>query len=203
MHDSPAACSAARLTCCLRRPVVTRGLFALGVLAAAGAAPRAVRDVPSAPPAPLPARIVANDNRVAAGTLARGVLAVPLEIRDGRWYPGAEDGKSEVIPAFAVAGQPLQVPGPLLRVPAGTEVRATVRNTLDSALVVHGLRPGLPNDTLRMPARGAREVRYTMRTPGTLLLLGGGPGRAARAERRAHQPALGRAARRPTGRSAA
>jgi manganese oxidase len=68
-----------------------------------------------------------------------------------------------------------RVPGPLLRVGAGTPVHVTLRNTFDRPLVVRGLRdrtpvPGGPppaGDSVVVPAGGTAEVRFTPRTPGT------------------------------------
>ena len=102
----------------------------------------------TAGPKPLQAalpRIEANRNLSPAGQLRDGVLTVRLEIRAGDWYPEAETGPTVVVQAFAEEGRALQIPGPLIRVPEGTEVRATVRNVLDKGTAsVYGLhgRPG-------------------------------------------------------------
>src|SRR5260370_346716 len=76
-------------------------------------------------------RIEANRNLSPAGQLRDGVLTLRLEIREGDWYPEAETGPSVVVQAFAEEGRALQIPGPLIRVPAGTEVRSPVRNLSD------------------------------------------------------------------------
>ncbi len=120
-------------------------------------------------PVTLP-RIEANRNLSPAGQLRDGVLTVRLEIREGDWYPEAETGPSVVVQAFAEAGRPLQVPGPLIRVPEGTEVRATVRNVLDKGTArVYGLhgRPGDGKKLLEIPAGEIREVRFKLTAPGT------------------------------------
>lgn len=89
---------------------------------------------------PVAERISANDNRTPAGTLRNGVLDLTLEIRNGIWFPEADNGASVPIQAFAEAGHSPSTPGPLIRVVEGTEVRVTLRNTLrDSAVHVHGL----------------------------------------------------------------
>ena len=41
--------------------------------------------------------------------------------------------------AFAEEGGPLQVPGPLIRVPEGTEIHLTIRNQLPVKAVLHAL----------------------------------------------------------------
>ncbi len=114
-------------------------------------------------------RIEANANRRPAGTLVRGVLTLRLEARLGRWFPEADDGPSEVVQAFGEEGRPLQVPGPLVRVPAGTTVHLHLSNRLDSTLVIHGFhdRPGSGADSIVLAPGAAREVRFTAGTAGT------------------------------------
>ena len=123
---------------------------------------------PTALQATLP-RIEANRNLSPAGQLRDGVLTLRLEIREGDWYPEAETGPSVVVQAFAEEGRTLQVPSPLIRVPAGTEVRATVRNTLDKGSAklygLHG-RPGDGKQPLGIPAGEIREVRFKLSAPG-------------------------------------
>ncbi len=76
--------------------------------------------VAAASPAALPTAR-ANDNRTAAGTLKNGVLTLALEVRKAQWYP--EGPKRVVLPGyvFAEKGREAMTPGPLIRVPAGTE----------------------------------------------------------------------------------
>ncbi|HYU53251.1 MAG TPA: hypothetical protein VEK37_09920, partial [Gemmatimonadaceae bacterium] len=95
---------------------------------------------PSHTHAAAPSAAIANDNRVVAGRLARGVFALNLEARDALWYP--EEGASQPIPiaAFAEAGGPPRAPGPMIRVPAGTEMRITVRNVLAVPMRLWGLQ---------------------------------------------------------------
>jgi FtsP/CotA-like multicopper oxidase with cupredoxin domain len=117
----------------------------------------------------VPARIAFHDNRVAAGTLRNGELTLRLEVTEGRWFPDGEQARSEVIHAFAEAGKAPTVPGPMIRVPEGTRLRITIRNTLDSTLVLHGMhaRPGVPGDTVQVAPGSQREVRFTAGAAGT------------------------------------
>ena len=85
--------------------------------------------------------IGANSNQTAAGRLEDAVLALHLELRQGDWYPEAETGPSMKVYAFAEEGGPLQVPGPLIRVPEGVAIHLTVRNLLPVKAVMHGLHP--------------------------------------------------------------
>lgn len=115
-------------------------------------------------------RIEANRNLSPAGQLRDGVLTVQLEIREGDWYPEAETGPTVVVQAFAEVGRALQIPGPLIRVPEGTEVRATVRNVLEKGTArVYGLhgRPGDGKVPLEIAAGEIREVRFKLTAPGT------------------------------------
>jgi FtsP/CotA-like multicopper oxidase with cupredoxin domain len=145
----------------LRRIRAGASFAAVPLLLAFGSAPHvAARDVE---------RIASNDNRTAAGVLRGGVLTVHLDARAGEWRPDGAGNPGVVVHAFAEAGRPLQIPGPLIRVPRGTEIRAIVRNTLDSALVVHGLytRGGPSADTVQIAPGATREVRFAAGTPGT------------------------------------
>ncbi|HEX7023694.1 MAG TPA: multicopper oxidase domain-containing protein, partial [Gemmatimonadales bacterium] len=113
-----------------------------------------------------------NDNRIPAGELANGVLTVHLEVRRGVWHPEGPAGDSVTAAVFAEEGKAPQVPGPLIRVPAGTVIEATVRNRLpDSAVTVQGLatRPATRDDGLRIPPGEARTVRFAAGDPGTYL----------------------------------
>jgi imidazolonepropionase-like amidohydrolase len=82
-----------------------------------------------------------NDNRAPTGTLRAGVLTIHLEARDGVWHPDADSGLGVTVPAFAADGGPLEIPGPLVRVPVGTEIHASITNatTARGPLVLHGL----------------------------------------------------------------
>jgi len=120
-------------------------------------------------PAPLP-RIQANHNDHRAGSLAYGVLTLRLEARLGLWHPEAEDGFGIAVQAFAEEGRPPENPGPLIRVPQGTEIRVSVRNTLSGQkLVVHGLmtRPGVAADSLVIAPGAVMDARFQAGAPGT------------------------------------
>src|SRR6266516_6778896 len=78
-------------------------------------------------PRPVATRAVPNDNRSAVGVLANGVLTVRLVARPAAWYPDGRDGCGLTVHAFAEEGQAPRIPGSLLRVPAGTELRVTIR----------------------------------------------------------------------------
>ena len=140
--------------------------------------------------------VQANDNRSPAGTLRGGVLDLRLEARLAAWRPDAGVDTVVTVLAFAEENKHPMIPGPLLRVPQGTEVWVRVRNSIpdsvriglppprqqlapevrsiaDPVLIVHGLRAGtVPIDTLHIAPGGVREVRYRAEEPGTYLYWG-------------------------------
>ena len=128
------------------------------------------------PDAP-PARVAINDNRAPAGTLRAGVLTVDLEARDGEWHPDADSTPGLRVHAFAERGKRASVPGPLLRVPEGTEIHARVTNALAAGtLIVHGLatRGSAAGgaDTLQIAPRATRDVHFAAGAPGTYYYWG-------------------------------
>ncbi len=115
--------------------------------------------------------IVANDNRVPGGELRDGVLTLRLELRRGVWHPEGEDGEAIPVYAFGEEGKPLQVPGPLVRVPEGTVVEVSVHSTLAIPATLHGLqeRPAAAGDVVTVDAGARHEVRFAAGEPGTYL----------------------------------
>src|SRR5690349_17208758 len=78
---------------------------------------------------PLPP-ILVNQNHAPAGHLRDGVLTLQLEIARGLWHPEADDGMAVTVYAFGETGHVLQNPGPLIRVPQGTEIHVSLHNSL-------------------------------------------------------------------------
>jgi FtsP/CotA-like multicopper oxidase with cupredoxin domain len=116
-----------------------------------------------------------NDNRVPGGVLRNGLLTLRLEVRRVVWYPEKDGGPHLTVSTFAEEGHAPQIPGPMIRVPEGTEIAATVRNLLDHTVYIHGLTqrsaaasqtpadPTAPPDaasTLEIAAGAVREVRF-------------------------------------------
>ena len=144
------------------------------------AAPLLLQVAAVLPRLPLPrpsataAAVAINDNRAPAGSLRGNVLALELEVVEARWRPeGASDPEVPVL-AFAERGKTPTVPSPLVRAPRGTEVRLTLVNRTDSALVLGGLRPGagLETDSVQLAARGRRELRFRLDSAGTFFYWG-------------------------------
>ncbi|MGI8498781.1 MAG: multicopper oxidase domain-containing protein [Gemmatimonadaceae bacterium] len=124
-------------------------------------------------PAPVPA-IRPNDNRAAAGQLARGVLTVSLVAQRGLWYPETSAGPGLPLAAFAEEGKPGTAPGPMIRVPAGTDLRVTIRNALEKPMTLRGFQDhgSAALDTFEIAAGATRELRFRANTPGTFLYWG-------------------------------
>lgn len=117
--------------------------------------------------------VAPNDNRVAAGAASANVRRIHLEARAAAWRPDPSVDSLVTVFAFAERGQQAQIPGPMIRVHEGTDVEITLHNTLDSTLLVHGLR-GEPftTDTLTLATGETRTLRYRASKPGTYLYWG-------------------------------
>jgi FtsP/CotA-like multicopper oxidase with cupredoxin domain len=125
----------------------------------------------SSPPAPE--SISSNDNRHAAGTLVNGVLTIKLEARAGVWRPEGDNGRAIELAAWSEEGKALSTSGPVIRVPVGTEIHATVRNTFDQPLRVFGLGKtrGL-SDSVVVASKSTKSVQFKATTPGTYYYYG-------------------------------
>src|SRR5438045_3940835 len=129
---------------------------------------------PPPPHAAPPSAAIANDNRASAGRLAKGVFTLTLEARDALWYP--EEGASQPIPiaAFAEAGGSPRTPGPMIRVPAGTEMRISVRNSLAVPMRLWGLqdRSGAGLDSTVIAPGATQTFQFRADIPGTFFYWG-------------------------------
>lgn len=123
---------------------------------------------PSLPP------IENNQNHAPAGVLRDRILKVQLEIAKGEWHPEAEDGMSLSVYAFGETGKPLQNPGPLIRVPQGTRIHASLHNSLTLPITVHGLGENTAGAeaALRVEPGATEQVEFTPTTPGLYFYWG-------------------------------
>ncbi|WP_145978956.1 multicopper oxidase domain-containing protein [Gemmatimonas phototrophica] len=112
-----------------------------------------------------------HDNSVAAGRDRAGVREVTFEIRRGLWRPNGPDRPGTRMLAFAEPGQPLRLPGPLVRVSAGTRLAITVRNGSDSIVVLRGLSAN-PTDSLVLAPGASGTVRSIADQSGTRFYHG-------------------------------
>jgi manganese oxidase len=144
----------------MKRIITQSALVLSSTVLAAAAMPRA------------PEAIAVNDNRHPAGTLKNGVLTLKLEARTGQWRPEGEKGRALDVAAFAEEGKPMSVPGPLVRVPVGTDVKASLKNALDKPLTVFGFgKTRGMSDSVVIPVGGSRDVQFRAAAPGTYYYL--------------------------------
>ena len=160
----------------MRRETAWTGVLATlaAALLAAGGSPRpspADSAEMSADALPL---AVWNDNQDPAGTLGPSGFDLELEIVESDWHLLGEDQPAGQVLAFAEQGQAPSIPGPLIRVPLGTEIRVRITNPLDTALVVHGLgaRRDQVLEPLRVPPGSTKEVRFVADAAGTYFYWG-------------------------------
>ena len=164
------------------KPIVMLGLASIVASSIALRAPRDIspatagwRIVDRGAVADPPAAI-ANENRESAGTLRGETLVLRLVARAATWQPEGPQGPRAEVFAFAEEGESPRIPGPLIRVPVGTEVRATLRNALADTLRVFGLqdRPakGGALDSVVLVPNETRELRFRAGLPGTYLYWG-------------------------------
>ena len=84
------------------------------------------------------------------------------------WQPEGDKGRAVPVAAWAEEGKPMSVPGPLIRVPAGTDVKATLKNSLDKPLFVFGFgKTRGMSDSVVIPAGASRDVQFKATAPGT------------------------------------
>ncbi len=123
----------------------------------------------------------ANSNRIAAGTLSRAELHVALDARRALWHPDGDGSPGIPIETFSEAGKGPQIPGPLIRVRAGTIVVATVRNSIPkTVLSMHGMtdRPGDADRPVRVPYGKVATIRFRAGAAGTFYYWGDTTGKA-------------------------
>jgi manganese oxidase len=147
-----------------------RATFAILIASAFAAAASAA--APAGSPTSV---IVPNDNRAPAGALAHGVLRISIDTRTGLWYPDGPHGVDLPVEAFGEYGRPLQIPGPVIRVPLGTTVLARVRNSVPgTVLSLHGFadRPGAGDRPIDLRYGQERTVRFRALAPGTYFYWG-------------------------------
>ena len=117
-----------------------------------------------------------NDNRTPAGTLQDGVLSIALEATNSMWYPDGDSLPGMPIEVFGEPGKQPITPGPLLRVPAGTELRVSFRNSLERDTLTFYMPSRMRDATVRaaldsvvVAPREAGEMRIRALRPGTYL----------------------------------
>lgn len=134
---------------------------------------------------PAPSSVQPNPNAVSAGALHDGVLKVALEAQETRWDLDRPNRAPMTIQAFNEPGKPALAPGPLLRAPAGTQIRLTLHNALRRPLTffipasIHAIGDGATDSLLVAPeATGTLTIAATV--PGNYVYRATTPDRASR-----------------------
>ena len=112
--------------------------------------------------------ISVNDNRQPAGVLTGNILVARMYVDQGEWRPEEIDGPALAVAAFGEEGSALMIPGPLLRVPAGTTITIQVRNALAERLDVHGFvtHPADQDPAISIAPGETRQIRFAAGSPG-------------------------------------
>lgn len=114
-----------------------------------------------------------NDHRTVAGAAETdGSRRIALEARMSRWYPAADDAPWLDVAAFGEPGRAPTVPGPLIRVGAGTRVTVALTNRLPDTLLVTGLVDPLRDDTLLVAPGASATTSFLASTPGLFGYVG-------------------------------
>jgi manganese oxidase len=131
----------------------------------------ASRAMPTHAHQPAAATAVPNDNRASGGRLAKGVFTLNLVAGEATWYPEGPSGPPILVHAFSEVGAPPRAPGPMIRVPAGTEMRISVHNTLAVPLRLWGLqdRSEAAVDSVVVAPGATNNFDFRADIPGTYL----------------------------------
>jgi FtsP/CotA-like multicopper oxidase with cupredoxin domain len=126
-----------------------------------------------------------NRNVERAGVLRDGLLTVTLEAKESRFWIDGPSRPPTIVEAFSEPGKQPQMPGPLVRVPQGTEIRFSVRNSLSSPLTfyvpvsVHGdTDPTAALDSVLVAPGAVGELVTRAKLPGNYLYRATTPGDA-------------------------
>src|SRR5262245_24884177 len=134
----------------------------------------AIMSAASSHATPVPAEpraATANDNTTSAGTLRNGVLSVSLFSEVARWYPGPDSAPPVVTTLFGEEGKAPSNPGPLLRMPLGTRVELTLRNTLPDTMIFAAIcgQPCNGPNKLRLAPGAIGHLKFKPAHAGTFV----------------------------------
>ena len=120
--------------------------------------------------APAVQRAMPNENKTPAGRMEGDTLVLRLSVTPADWHILGDSNPAFHVLAFAEEGKPPTIPGPLIRVRAGTTVRVHLRNPLDDTLIVRGWSErGAALDSLVVLPAATVDVGFVARHPGTYL----------------------------------
>ena len=134
----------------------------------------------------VPPDVQPNANLARAGVLHDSVMTVTLQARESRWRINGARRPPMTIEAFSEPGKAPAMPAPLVRVPRGTNIRFTVRNSLPAPLTffvpasIHGAPDRLTAMDSLVVAPGAEgEITTRATVPGNYVYRGKTPGRVS------------------------
>lgn len=145
-------------------------ILCIGVVASALAVSAPSTFATRAPNVPV---VRANPNTTRAGVLHNGVLTVSLEAKRSLWYLDGPGHPPMTIEAFAETGKDPLMPGPLIRAPQGTELRLSIRNSLNVPLalllpsVLRGGPAGTALDSLVIAPGSSALMSVRLTVPGS------------------------------------
>lgn len=114
-----------------------------------------------------------NDNRTPAGRHVGDTLELHLTVSPVVWRILGDKNPGFSLVAFSEEGKAPTIPGPLVRVRAGTPIHVTVRNPLSDTLIIRGLSErGGTLDSLVVLPTSTGNVKFTARHPGTYQYFG-------------------------------
>jgi manganese oxidase len=117
-------------------------------------------------------RVVANDNRKPAGVLKNKQLTLHLELVWSDFYPETENRPGLRVITIREKGKAPSVPAPLIRIKAGTKIKAILHNTLkDSSATFWGFqkRPSSVNESIHLKPGETKEINFESGEAGTYL----------------------------------
>ena len=118
---------------------------------------------------PEPPVLAANANTAPAGTLRDGVLTLDLEATRARWHREGGAVPGTLVDAFAEAGKSPLIPGPFIRVPAGTEIHVRVRNALSKRITFFLPTSPSTDDSIMLVPGATGEIRGRATRPGNYI----------------------------------
>ena len=111
-----------------------------------------------------------NTHERAAGIRRGAVQQLSLELRRATWHPNGPTGIAIEVPVFGENGRAPQLPGPMLRVAAGTPMQIAIVNRLNERAIVYGLHEhDGRTDSLVLAPGDSQSVRFIAARVGTFM----------------------------------
>jgi FtsP/CotA-like multicopper oxidase with cupredoxin domain len=121
-----------------------------------------------ATPAVTVRTVTANDNRRPAGKYFGDTLVLRLTVATVDWHFLGDSNPPLTVAAFAEEGKTPVIPGPLVRVRAGTPIHVIIRNPYDDTLIVRGFSErSAAVDSLILLPKTTRDAAFSREKAGT------------------------------------